>query len=410
MTTIWHSTKYPGVRHREHKNRRYNGKPDKYFVIRYKRFGKLIGESVGWASQGMNAQKANSIRGELTQNIREGKGYQSLREKREIEAESQRSKEEKKAIKEKENYTFGSAAKEYLKWSELNKKSYDADKSRFDNHLKTIKNVALKDVSPLQIEGIKSRLKKTGLSDSTIYQVLALTRAIFNKVTSWGLYNGENPVKHVKFPKLNNKRTRFLSHDESKQLLEALKDKSITVYNQSLLALHCGMRFGEIASLTWSDVDLDNGIIQIKDAKAGDRQAYITGPIEEMFNALLGKDKNKKTDMIFPDLKGNKQKHISRTFYETVKEIGFNKGIIDERNKVVYHTLRHTFASWLAMQGTSLFEIKELLGHKSISMTERYAHLMPSVKRKAVTKLADNFQLHTTKANAADVIELNNSK
>ena len=54
--------------------------------------------------------------------------------------------------------------------------------------------------------------------------------------------------------------------------------------------------------------------------------------------------------------------------------------------------------------------IKELLGHKSISMTERYAHLMPSVKRKAVTKLADNFQLHTTKANATEVIEINNSK
>ncbi len=73
------------------------------------------------------------------------------------------------------------------------------------------------------------------------------------------------------------------------------------------------------------------------------------------------------------------------------KEIGFNKGITDNRQKVSFHTLRHTFASWLAIQGTSLYEIKELMGHKSIEMTERYAHLMPNVKLKAVNKLADDF-------------------
>ena len=75
-----------------------------------------------------------------------------------------------------------------------------------------------------------------------------------------------------------------------------------------------------------------------------------------------------------------------------IQELGFNKGVANKRYNVSFHTLRHSFASWLAIQGTSLYEIKELLGHKSIEMTERYAHLIPSVKRKAVNRLAGTFK------------------
>ena len=103
------------------------------------------------------------------------------------------------------------------------------------------------------------------------------------------------------------------------------------------------------------------------------------------------------SELIFPDNKGKRQKHISRTFYQVVKELKFNQGVKDKRYKVSFHTLRHTFASWLAIQGTSLYEIKELMGHKSIEMTERYAHLMPNVKQKAVNRLAETFKEHIEK-------------
>ncbi len=99
----------------------------------------------------------------------------------------------------------------------------------------------------------------------------------------------------------------------------------------------------------------------------------------------------------FQSLKEKRQTEVERKRAEEQerqsqeKEIGFNKGITDNRQKVSFHTLRHTFASWLAIQGTSLYEIKELMGHKSITMTERYAHLMPDVKLKAVNKLANDF-------------------
>jgi integrase len=65
----------------------------------------------------------------------------------------------------------------------------------------------------------------------------------------------------------------------------------------------------------------------------------------------------------------------------------FNEGITDKRQKLVFHSLRHTFASWLAMQGTPIYTIAQLMGHKSITMSERYAHLSPDHKKEAVKNM-----------------------
>jgi len=137
MSSKWQSTSYPGVRFREHPKRKYNRKPDRYFSIRYKRAGKAVEESLGWASQGMNAQKANRIRAELVQNIREGKSPQSLAEKRQIENERKEAEEQKRKLKEKEETIFGEVADEFIKWGKANKKDWFNDESRYNNHLCT---------------------------------------------------------------------------------------------------------------------------------------------------------------------------------------------------------------------------------------------------------------------------------
>lgn len=406
MAVKWIKTKYPGVRYYEHHNRLYRGKKDRNFSIRYKKAGMNKEEGLGWASNGMNAQKANRMRSEIVQNIKEGIGFQSLREKRQIEIDRRRAEEKAKLLREKEKITFGKAATEYLKWSEANKKSYAADQSRYKNHLKHFDDYSMKDISPLMLEKLKRDLLKKGLSPTTVHQVLALIRAIYRKSVGWGLYKGQIPTESIKFPKHDNKRLRFLSHNEADRLLEALKEKSQQVYNQSLLALFCGLRFSEIANLTWADIDLPNEIIQIRDAKGGSRQSYMTESIIEMLKSLQNNKKHRQNDLIFPDKNGNRQAHISRSFWKTVKELSFNKGVTDKRYNVCFHTLRHTFASWLAIQGTSLYEIKELLGHKSIEMTERYAHLIPSIKQKAVNRLADTFKARIEKSESEKETQL----
>jgi integrase len=75
-------------------------------------------------------------------------------------------------------------------------------------------------------------------------------------------------------------------------------------------------------------------------------------------------------------------------FLRLAEKLKLNKDVTDPRQKACFHTLRHTFASWLALQGETLLTIKELMGHKTITMTMRYAHLIPDQKRRAVEKLA----------------------
>ena len=113
---VWHKTNYPGVRFRESSTRRVNGRPDRYFVIRYRK----VGEAVGWQSDGVTAQYAARIRGEIVQNIREGKHPQSLREKREMEIEQRRNEQERQEIESRERLTFGDLMEDYYLHRTLN--------------------------------------------------------------------------------------------------------------------------------------------------------------------------------------------------------------------------------------------------------------------------------------------------
>jgi hypothetical protein len=107
MPVKWIKTNYPGVRYYEHSERVYRGKKDRNFAIRYKKNGKTKEEGLGWSSSRMNAQKANRLRAEIVQNIKEGKSPQSLAEKRQIEAERIKAENEKREKEKKDRKTFG---------------------------------------------------------------------------------------------------------------------------------------------------------------------------------------------------------------------------------------------------------------------------------------------------------------
>ena len=106
MKEVWGKARYPGIRFREHPERLYNRQKDRYFIIRYKRNGKSIAEAVGWASHGMNEQKANLMRAEIIQNIREGKRPQSLAEKRQMEVDRRQTEEREKELNKKKKCYF----------------------------------------------------------------------------------------------------------------------------------------------------------------------------------------------------------------------------------------------------------------------------------------------------------------
>ncbi|MBT6248391.1 MAG: site-specific integrase [Nitrospina sp.] len=400
----WSSTRYAGVRYWESKTRKHRGKADKCYVIRYKRHEQPISETVGWQSGGITPEYCSNLRGQIVSNIKTGEGYQGLAEKSEIERQRRQAQNAEKEIEARENTPFKVLAEKYIEWAKTEKKSWKDDESRYKHHIAPVLGeFRIKDIAVIHVENLKSTMKKKKnartnkpLSDITIKHTLALLRQIFYKGKSWGMFDGENPVTVTardsktfrKFLKgVDRKRERFLSRQEAKLLLDELKNRSQRLHDYCQLALLTGMRMGEVFNLKWMDIDLNNDLIHIKDTKSGvSRHAYITPPLRDMFIRL--EVDGEKGGLVFLDRNGTKIKGASNVFDRVTEKLGFNKNVIDARDKVVPHTLRHTFASWLAMQGESILTIQKLMGHSDPSMTLRYAKLSPSHEREAVTRLA----------------------
>ena len=362
------STRIKGVYERKSDSKRFKGKPDVCFDIAYKINGKLKWEKIGWLSERYSLKLAEQVRQERIRAIRHG---QELPQKTKIPY-------------------FEDIAKKYKEWAKENKLSWKSDISRIGKYLiPALGKERLNDISSFRLEKLKSDLVKKNLAPATVRHCLVLVRQIYNKALSWDLYKGSNPIKGVKMPSVQNQRERFLSFDEAKQLLDALSDVSSNLHDMAVISLHCGLRAGEIFNLKGQDIDAQNGIITILDPKNKQaRKAYMTDAVRD----ILTKRLTEKDKYIFQDSwHGGRIKAVSKKFREVVDSIGLNKGIEDNRQRVTFHTLRHTFASWLALQGESLLTIRELLGHKSFEMTKRYAHLVPDEKKKATARLEQAF-------------------
>jgi integrase len=360
-------TRYAGVYEVVPETRIFKGKPDSIFYIAYRFQGKLVWEKIGSISEGYSAKTAAGIRGDRIRDKRHG-----------VELPQQ-----KKKIP-----LFKDLAGKYLKWAETNRaRSGREDKSYYQNHLaERFDNKRLNEISSFDLERMKSELLKKGLAPASVKHCLVLFRQIINKALAWGVYSGENPIKGVKLPTLQNQRERFLSYDEADLLLKELFEMSKTVHDLALLSLQTGMRAGEIFNLKGQDIDLDNSLLSVMDPKnKQSRKVYLTPGLSAM---LKDRIPDNPEDYVFKDrLHGGQIKFVSQTFRKTVARLGFNRGLNDRRQLVNFHTLRHTFASWLALQGTPILTISQLLGHKSLAMTQRYSHLSPDHKKDAIQSI-----------------------
>lgn len=412
----WVGTKFPGVRCWESDVRSIDGKtvekgkkkpkswkPDRCYLIRYGAEGRRKTETVGWESQGITPQYCSNLRGKIISSIKTGQGpYQSLKEKTELEKERRELEEADKISKQRENIPFHVLGDHYIEWAKDEKpSSYFGDESRYRNHLKPfLGDLLLKDISPFTLEKLKKRLKakktpgQKPLSPKTIQHCLALIRQMYNKAQGWELYSGPNPVTeaakvHKKFLQIpDNRRLRFFSKSQAGQLLAYLRENNTQLHDMTILGLYAGLRANEIFSLLWRDIDLESGIINIKDPKGlTNRAAYVTEPIRKML-VRRKRESPGNNSLIFKSKDDSKIKQISSTFERAICKLKFNEGVEDSRDKIVFHSTRHTFASWLAMAGTDLATLQKLMGHKKIEMTLRYAHLCPSHEREAAERMA----------------------
>ncbi len=385
----WIKTNFPGVRYREHETRKNGVKRDQYFTIRYKLVGKDREEGLGWASENWTAAKAYDRLKELKENRKAGKGPQTLAEKREVEDKRKEADKEAQDLADKESVTFGQYfEKVYFPTFEIGRKKDTTRKGKehFKNWISpVIGNIPLKDVKPFAIEKIKKNVLAAGKTPRSLQYVFATIRQAWNMARRDGLVLGDSPTKSVKIPKVDNRRVRFLSHDEAETLLKALQTKDHLTHDLALLSLHTGLRMGEMASLKWSHIDLDRGIIRVMDPKSAEgRAAFMTEKVKTMFEVMKRREPG---DYVFTRGGDEPLKDTPREFSEVVAGLGLNNGITDRRQKVCFHTCRHSFASWHVTAGTDLYTVKELLGHSVIAMTERYSHLAPGTLQNATRTL-----------------------
>ena len=397
MAGKWMSTKYKGVRYYEHPTRKHGVKFDRYLAIRYQKDGKRIEEGIGWTSERdpednrfWTEEKAALALERLRGAAKHGKSAAPTRiaEKREIEKQRKEEERAEAQRQEKEAITFGAFFENtYLPQAKADKKerSVTREEGLFKVWISPVLgHFSIKDIAPFHLEKLKRDMATAGQSPRSVEYALSVVRQVFNTAKRLGAFEGENPTARVKFPKPDNGRMRFLTREEANALLKILKERSTDVHNMTLLSLHCGLRFGEIASLAWQDVDLERGILTIRDAKAGSRYAFLTEQAAEM---LRTRPQGKPSDYVFQGRKG-KLDQISLTFKRTVDELLLNENIDDPRLKICFHSCRHSYASWMIEQGQDLYTVQKLLGHKTNVMTQRYAHMAENKLRDAARALS----------------------
>ena len=272
---------------------------------------------------------------------------------------------------------FSALIADYLVWAE-HQKAFDNKKIGSELLLREFGDIPLSTFTIKAVEQYQAKRIKLGRKPATVNKELAILKHMLHKSIEWGMVS-EEAVKgalKVKLLAENNRRLRFLSKEECGTLINKcashLKPMVVT-------ALNTGMRRGEIFGLTWGRVDLKHGFMLLDTSKNGERReipinATLRAQLEEL--ALSNVDGHR---FVFHEQGGNPFGSVKRSFKsacEAAKIKDFH-----------FHDLRHTFASQLVMAGVDITTVKELLGHKDIKMTLRYAHLAPSHKVKALEVL-----------------------
>jgi len=213
-------------------------------------------------------------------------------------------------------------------------------------------------------------------SDATINRHFAFLRHVLMLAVKDSKLT-QNPVSGLKFfPEV--KRTRFLSEDELARLRGVMQQGD---WELVAFAIETGLRRGEQFRLRWDQVDLGNGVLTLPLPKGGKTRHV---PLSEEAKAILRSFGSfLRSAWVFPGLKDVKQPMDSRAFLRRSFEPGLRKAGI---SGVCWHSLRHTAASRRVMAGVDLVSVKEILGHRDIQTTLRYAHLAPGHLRDAVNR------------------------
>ncbi len=293
---------------------------------------------------------------------------------------------------EENSRTFGEMMDRYEKEHVVKKASWRTYKGYIKNMRPFFGQLTLVEVRPNRIVQYKAKRYAEGVKPATINRELAIMKNAFNIAIREWEWCRDNPVHRVSMEKENNTRDRWLTDQEERRLLTACPEwvRQIVTF-----ALHTGMRMGEILSLTWEGVDLFLKTVMVFRSKNGERR---TIPVNQTVMDLLKRKATVRplnTTLVFyskaqTPIEANNLRRAFRTALTEASIQNFH-----------FHDLRHTFATNLIQAGVDLYKVQRLLGHKSPTMTQRYAHHYPESLRDGVEILDRRRTVSTILAQSA---------
>lgn len=360
------SNRYTGVYFQELQN------GDKSYYITYKENKKDVWKKIGLHSEGIREAYCFQKRNEITSKIRLGEELPHI------------------AVR-KESQTFLDVANQFYDYKAIHNRQNKKTRSRVENRLKDhfIGSKYIKSITKSDIEDFQLNIEKE-LMPATVNFTVEQVSSIFN----WAIENeilDKNPCKAIKKIKVNNSRLRYLELNEIKKLISTLEnDKSL--YYFVMIALSTGGRLQTICNIKPSDLK-DNGSIRLYDFKnSSEYYGFLSSELKVEFEKFIIDSGKNKDEFIFKNT--GKQSYSNQYYYRKLQpifDILFNPEGTEPLNKVTIHTLRHTFASQLAINETPILTIKKLMNHNDINATMRYAKLSKSSGEKHVNNLIASF-------------------
>ncbi len=353
-------TKYTGVYYRESTT---NEKPDKTYYITFKNSQNKMQEmKIGKFTEGIREQYCNLKRNELLTKIRLGE-----------EVHIKHRQKDKIFLKEIADEYFNTRAE---------RDSKNKDISSYKKHLLSyFENTDLNTIDKKDIQEFKKIKLETPLAPKTVNNILSLLGTIIKfGITEELLINDIS--KFIKKYDVDNDRERFLTIQEIKKLYKAVEDDK-RLYLFCKLSLTTGARLASTMNIRKNDIDITHKILTLKDFKNNTTyKAFLKDDVIELLKDYTVEIEH--AEKLFDVSETTIQKPL-REIMNKLFNTKLEKD--DRKNRVVVHTLRHTFASHLAINGTPIFTIQKLMNHKDIKMTLRYAKLADHSGRNEVDGL-----------------------
>lgn len=375
-----HTTNHDGVYYKEIEQTTIDAKgksktkiTDKVYLIRYRDNDKERFVTLGKYSEGIREAYCKTKRNEYMTLSRNGELPPQIEQR----------------IK-KQALTLNNLADIYFDEKSTENKTNKQQSGKYKLHVKPILGTkAIEDIHKDDIKALQKKLISKQLAPKTINGIIQLVTAIINHSIKEHELQIINPTTGISRIKVDDARERFLGIDEIKTLINVVRHDEL-LYSFTRMALATGARLEGVLHIQKKDIDLIHNKVTIKDLKS---DSTYSGFFNHTLKAEISKSiSSMKANDYY--IGGRTTPYPGRSIRRKMKPILdelFNQDLdaSDAKNRVVIHTLRHTFASQLAIKGVPIFTIQNLMNHAKIEMTMRYAKLAPDSGLNAIEGLYD---------------------